>query len=231
MTAPNRRIHHIPARAFGRFLGAAALCGIASLTALAAGGKGTAATACAPAVNDSMQPIAVSGVKIKNFGVVDGHIYRGTQPCSSDYAGLRSLGVDTVVDLRDDAKDSSRRDAEAAGLRYVNIPMDDGDRPYDEQIAAFLRVVTSADNGKCFVHCAGGRHRTGATIAIYRIAVQGWTPDAAFAEMESYDFYSRWGHGGYKKYVYDYYRRMQSDPASVPLAYVPGRAAVISAPE
>jgi protein tyrosine/serine phosphatase len=69
------------------------------------------------------------------------------------------------------------------------------------------------------VHCAGGRHRTGATIAVYRMAKQGWSAEAAYREMKAYDFYTRWGHGGYKTYVFDYYKRMQEAPSSVPAAY------------
>jgi protein tyrosine/serine phosphatase len=172
----------------------------------------------------------IPGVEIKNFGVVNGHIYRGNQPDIADYAALKRLGITTVVDLRNDARPYAKQAAEAAGLKYVNIPMDDTDRPYDEQIAAFLKVVTDPAFGKCYVHCAGGRHRTGATIAVYRMAVQGWTAEAAYNEMKAYDFYTRWGHGGYKTYVFDYYTRMKANPASVPMAFTPGVLDLASTP-
>lgn len=210
-----------------RTLGVSLAVSLLACNAFAGGGERVTAPTCA----NSMRPINVAGIDIKNFGVVDGHIYRGNQPSKSDYQCLKALGVSTIVDLRDDAKSSARRDAEAAGLKYVNIPMDDRDKPYDTQVATFLAAVTDPANGNCYVHCVGGRHRTGATIAIYRIAVEGWTADAAFAEMESYDFYSRWGHKAYKSYVYDYYARMKADPSSVPLAYVPGRAPAVRTPQ
>jgi protein tyrosine/serine phosphatase len=181
-----------------------------------AGGSGGRAVMA----TDSMGPMEVPGINIKNFGVVNGHIYRGRQPKEDDYAALKALGITTVVDLRQDAEPYARQAAEAAGLKYVNIPMDDGDKPYDEQIATFLATVTDPANVKCYVHCAGGRHRTGATIAAYRMAKQGWSADAAYREMKAYDFYTRWGHGGYKTYVFDFYKRMQEDPSSVPAAYV-----------
>ena len=85
----------------------------------------------------------------------------------------------------------------------------------------FEGSVTDPANGKVYVHCAGGRHRTGATIAVYRMAIQGWSADAAYREMKAYDYYSRWGHGGYKDYVFQYYTRMHADPASVPVCYGP----------
>lgn len=170
-------------------------------------------------MTDSYGPIVVPGVEIKNFGVVDGHIFRGRQPDEEDYAALKRFGIRTIIDLRGDAKSWARQEAEAAGLRYINIPMDDKDRPYDNQIAEFLKAVTNPDHGKVYVHCAGGRHRTGATIAVYRMAIEGWSAEDAYNEMKAYDFYTRWGHKGYKTYVFDYFNRMQTTPASVPASY------------
>jgi protein tyrosine/serine phosphatase len=193
---------------------------LAAVAFAGTGGKPVEATA-----TDSMGPMEVSGIGLKNFGVCDGHIYRGAQPKPEEYAALKALGISTVVDLRQDARPYARASAEAAGLKYVNIKMDDGDKPYDEQIAAFIAAVTDPANGKIYVHCAGGRHRTGATIAVYRMAIQGWTAEAAYREMKAYDYYSRWGHGGYKTYVFDYYARMHANPASVPVAYELGAKA------
>lgn len=199
----------------------AAWLALPALAAVALAGGGGGGGASAATATDSMGPMQVPGINIENFGVVDGHIYRGNQPEQADYAALKRFGITTVVDLRKDAKPYARESAEAAGLKYVNIPMDDGDKPYDEQVATFLATVTDPSNGKCFVHCAGGRHRTGATIAVYRIAIQGWSADDAYREMKAYDFYTRWGHGGYKTYVFDYYDRMRKNPASVPVACAP----------
>ncbi|MCI0337917.1 MAG: hypothetical protein L0226_10090, partial [Acidobacteria bacterium] len=61
-------------------------------------------------------------------------------------------------------------------------------------------------NWPVFVHCAGGRHRTGVLIAIYRMEVYGWDARKAYDEMKDYKFYSSFGHGEMKDYVFDYYR-------------------------
>ena len=197
----------------------AAMCVLPMMTAVVlAGGGGKAAEATA---TDSMGPMKLPGITLSNFGLVDGHIYRGEQPQPEEYSALKALGVTTIIDLRNDSKDYARTSAEAAGLKYINIPMNDKDRPYDDQIAAFIQSVTDPTNGKVYVHCAGGRHRTGATIAVYRMAIKGWSAEAAYREMKAYDYYSRWGHGGYKDYVFEYYDRMQAQPASVPVAYGP----------
>jgi hypothetical protein len=45
--------------------------------------------------------------------------------------------------------------------------------------------------------------------AIYRMAIEGWEVQRAYAEMRQYGFYKRWGHGPLKAYVFDYYRQLQ----------------------
>jgi protein tyrosine/serine phosphatase len=169
---------------------------------------------------DTMGPVEMQGIRLENFGLVDGRIYRGEQPGENDYAALKALGITTIVDLRGDSEDYARSRAEAAGLKYVNIPMKPKKTPTDAEAARFLEVVDSSAGESLYVHCAGGRHRTGAMVAIYRMAKNGWTVDRAYDEMKAYDYYTRWGHGGYKEYVFDYFKRMSENPASVPVAYV-----------
>lgn len=149
--------------------------------------------------------------KIKNFGQMDERFYRGAQPKADDYQALAALGITTVIDLRDDAKDYAKEAAEAAGLRYINIPMSDTKRPRDEQIDEFMKLATDPATGKFYVHCAGGRHRTGVMGAVYRMRINSWNYDQVYKEMKEYDYYSRWGHGAIKEYVQDYYQRMQTE--------------------
>ena len=151
-----------------------------------------------------------SSIKNKNFGQMEDRLYRGAQPKEEDYASLAAMGIHTVVDLRDDATSYERAAVEAAGMRYVNIPMDDKSYPKDEQIQAFLKLVDDPGTGKFFVHCAGGRHRTGVMGAVYRFNHDHWNFDQAYAEMKKYDFYTSWGHGPLKKYVENYWTQLQS---------------------
>src|SRR5712691_8546435 len=157
---------------------------------------------------------AFSNIKIRNFGKMDDRFYRGAQPDESDYKDLKALGVNTVIDLQDHPTSYERRDVEALGMRYVNIPMSDSSYPKEDQIQAFLNVVKDPATGKFFAHCAGGRHRTGVVGAVYRFTVNHWNYDQAYAEMKDYDFYTRWGHGDMKKYVDDYWQRIQANGTS-----------------
>lgn len=149
-------------------------------------------------------------IRIKNFGQMDERFYRGAQPAESDIKDLAGLGIKTIIDLRDDPTSYEKRDAEAAGMRYVNIPMSDSSRPRDEQIDQFLKLANDPATGRFFVHCAGGRHRTGVMGAVYRMTHNGWGFDQAYKEMKNYDFYTRFGHGALKDYVQDYSGHMKS---------------------
>ena len=147
-----------------------------------------------------------ANIKIKNFGQMDERFFRGGQPKESDYKDLAALGVKTVIDLQTDTTDYEKRDVEALGMRYVNIPMSDTKYPPSAQIEQFLKLVDDPGTGKFFVHCAGGRHRTGVMGAVYRFNKYNWNFDQVYSEMKNYDFYTRWGHGDMKKFVEEYGR-------------------------
>ena len=89
-------------------------------------------------------------------------------------------------------------------MKYINIPMSDKDYPESAKIDQFLKLIDDPATGKFYVHCAGGRHRTGVMGAVYRFNRYNWNYDQAYAEMKKYDFYTRWGHGDMKKFVQDY---------------------------
>ena len=172
------------------------------------------------AAAQSSQQATFANIKIKNFGQMDERFYRGAQPkTEEDYKDLATMGIKTVIDLRDNPKDYEKPMVEALGMRYVNIPMDDKSYPKEDQIEAFLKLANDPATGKFFVHCAGGRHRTGVMGAVYRFTKYHWNYDQVYKEMKVYDFYTSWGHGDMKKYVQDYWQRVQagsiaSDPTA-----------------
>ncbi|HYG80022.1 MAG TPA: tyrosine-protein phosphatase [Pyrinomonadaceae bacterium] len=151
-----------------------------------------------------------SNVKIKNFGQMDERFYRGAQPKEKDYESLKALGITTVVDLLAEPREYSKRAVEALGMRYVNIPMIGKKYPTEEAVQAFMKLVDDPETGKFYVHCAGGRHRTGAMGAVYRFTKYNWNFEQVYAEMKKYDFYTSWGHGDFKDFVEDFWARMQN---------------------
>ncbi|HJQ25441.1 MAG TPA: tyrosine-protein phosphatase [Blastocatellia bacterium] len=178
-----------------------------------ASGSGDSSTneATAPKITG---PSAFPKITIKNFGQMDAHFYRGAQPKPEDYQALASLGVKTIIDLRDDPTDYEKPDAEAAGIHYINIPMSDKQKPPAEQVEQFIQIAKDSSSWPFYVHCVGGRHRTGLIGAVYRYNNYGWDFDTVYHEMKNYDYYSRWGHGAIKDYVQEYYQAMKSAKAA-----------------
>mgnify|MGYP003580769596 FL=1 len=164
------------------------------------------------------QEIQFKDVSIKNFGQMDDRFFRGGQPKEAEYKELAALGIKTIIDLRDDPTNYEKTSAEALGIRYVNISMSDKDYPSGAKIEEFLKLVDDPSTGKFYVHCAGGRHRTGVMGAVYRFNHYGWDYNQAYAEMKKYDFYTRWGHGEMKKFVQDYAANFHSTRAAASAA-------------
>src|SRR5215210_2770703 len=153
---------------------------------------------------------AFPNIHIKNFGQMDERFYRGAEPKGlEDIQALKELGINTVIDLQEKPEPAERGEVESLGMRYVNIPMVDKAYPRPEWVAAFMKTVNDPSTGKFFVHCAGGRHRTGSMGAVYRFEKYGWGYEQVYAEMKQFDFYTSWGHGDFKTFVEDYARQMQ----------------------
>ena len=165
--------------------------------------------------SDITGPSDFPNITIKNFGKMDEYFYRGAQPKPDDYSALAALGVKTVIDLRDDPTDYEKTKAEAAQMQYVNIPMSDKKKPTEEQITAFFAVADDESKRPVYVHCVGGRHRTGLIGAMYRYNKYGWDYEQVYREMKNYDYYSRWGHGAIKDYVREYYDKVKLAKAAI----------------
>jgi len=150
-----------------------------------------------------------SKVRVKNFGCINETFYRGAQPKERDYADLAAMGVKTIIDLQRNGPEGERSLVEAQGMKFYRIPMSDSNKPSAEQAELFLKIVNDPANQPVFVHCLGGRHRTGAMSAIYRITHDGWSADQAYLEMKRYDFEYGMGHGSLKRYVFAFYSQIE----------------------
>jgi len=152
-------------------------------------------------------------IAIDNFGRIDEHYYRGAQPEGDDYAALAALGIKTVIDLQADGSSAEKGFVEAAGMTYHRIPMTTRVAPTEKEIAEFMKLVNDPASQPVYVHCAGGRHRTGVMTAVYRMSHDGWTADKAFDEMKQFKFGADFLHPEFKRFVYGYHIA-PSSPAS-----------------
>lgn len=163
----------------------------------------TVALALTVALPAGAQPAAA--IHIDNFGEVNSTYYRGAQPKGPDYAELAAVGIKTLVNLTDEDADAREPAlARSAGLSYFQIPMSTRKAPTPAQITEFLKIVNDPANQPVYVHCVGGRHRTGVMTALYRLTHDAWTPGRAFDEMKHYKFGADFLHPEFKSFVYDY---------------------------
>ena len=106
------------------------------------------------------------------------------QPADAAFGKLATNGFRSVLNLRTAAEgvdlDRERNLVEAAGMRYVNIPVVSG-APKPEQVDAFIKAVNDAANQPMLIHCASA-NRVGAFWMIYRAVEQSWPEEKALEE-------------------------------------------------
>jgi protein tyrosine/serine phosphatase len=142
-------------------------------------------------------------IDIDNFGKINENYYRGAQPEGQDYADLAAAGVKTLINLTShDADEDEQSMADRAGLQYFQIPMTTRVAPTNAELAQFLKIVNDPVNLPVYVHCVGGKHRTGVMTAIYRMIEDAWTPEQAFKEMKQFKFGADFLHPEFKKFVF-----------------------------
>lgn len=120
---------------------------------------------------ESDQPAVITGAELaahEDFYQA-GDLIFGPQPDAAGFSQFKSDGVTTVINLRSNEEMADLITEEgldetatlqAAGLRYIHIPLggDDGFQP--EDVETFAQAVESAE-GPVLIHCySGGRART-----------------------------------------------------------------------
>jgi protein tyrosine/serine phosphatase len=190
----------------------------AALFVFSVTGPGTAQAIAAATVSNTD---ALARIRIGNFGTVNDHLYRGSQPKGHDFTDLAALGAKAVIDLQKDGPSNEAGIVRRAGMEFFRIPMDTSDPPTNGQIAEFFKIVNDPTNQPVYVHCAGGRHRTGALIAIYRMTYEGWTADQAYREMRQYHFEGFFDHPALRNFVFAYKPAPASQPGVIATTIVP----------
>jgi tyrosine-protein phosphatase SIW14 len=119
---------------------------------------------------------------VQNFHQVNDRIYRGAQPTPEGFQALAKMGIKTIVDLRREAAQvrEEERVVEALGMKFLSVPMQMG-APTDQQISRVMQELDS-NAGPVFVHCHGGKDRTGTVITCYRKTHDDWDTQKALNE-------------------------------------------------
>ncbi len=131
---------------------------------------------------------------IKHFGKVDVNLYRGGQPDEHDLKLLKEFGIKKVINLRyeKDLIEAERKQVEALGMEYVNIPWTILS-PYDQNIFDnFFEAIEDKESKPVFFHCKRGSERTGVLASVYKIKVKGLGLDEALEDTKKYNVKFIW---------------------------------------
>lgn len=199
---------------------------VLSLSLLLAGASAQAASGPASA-RPAEWATAVEGTSVGNLYRIEEGFYRGAQPTAAGFQELAALGVRSVLDVAGGAGDGML--VEGGSLRLFHVPMSVfGLR--DDRVLEALRIMADPQNRPLLIHCHLGADRTGAMVALYRVVIQGWSPEKAVLEMDQGGYH----HSSFWKNLETYV--LKADAAALRKKLGPGPAgsgsvlAVIPAP-
>jgi protein tyrosine phosphatase (PTP) superfamily phosphohydrolase (DUF442 family) len=135
------------------------------------------------------QAIVLEGVP--NLHRITDGLYRSAQPSALGMKNLKALGIETIVNLR--SFHSDRDEIGDLGLAYEHIYMKAW-HPEEKEAVRFIQIVNNPRSLPVLFHCQHGADRTGTMCALYRVAIQGWSKEAAIREMTDggYGFHGIW---------------------------------------
>jgi len=139
------------------------------------------------------EPVQIEGVA--NLCRVAPELYRSAQPTAEGFRNLQRLGIRSVISLRQTVEDAPA--AAGTGLDLTRIPMKSryvAERSGAKVVASMQALKSALTQGPVLVHCHHGADRTGLIVALYRIFHEGWSREAAIAELEGggYGFHPIW---------------------------------------
>jgi tyrosine-protein phosphatase SIW14 len=128
---------------------------------------------------------------IPNFQTVEGAVYRGGTPGASGVEALKQMGVKTILNLDNNSAESAleKKAAEAAGIRWISVPMSGFWQPKDATMNKALTTLADSSLRPIFVHCKHGEDRTGLAVGLYRVEYEHWQPAQAYEEMKTLGFH------------------------------------------
>ena len=122
---------------------------------------------------------------VRNFTNVDPTIACAGATEARVMPELARRGYKAVINLREATEtgaaiDETRQAAEAAGIRFIHIPLN-SQKPDAAVVDAFLKAVVDRANQPTFINC-GSAGRVAALVLVKRMLVDGWSEERALEE-------------------------------------------------
>ena len=115
---------------------------------------------------------------------IDERLTLAGQPQPEDWAALAAEGFQVVINMRGDPDRAAvqQRAAQAAGLRYIHLPLPAYELEPDH--LATFHALMEAQAGRVFLHCRSAT-RVALMWLLDRIVYDGWPQDRAEAALRA----------------------------------------------
>ena len=132
---------------------------------------------------------------VPNLYRITADLYRSGQPDVEGFHNLHSLGVKSVLSMRQTVNDATL--ATGTTLILHRIPMKSryvAEKSGSKVVAAMQALKQSLALGPTLIHCHHGSDRTGLIAALYRMLYQDWSREAALQELIAggYGYHAIW---------------------------------------
>jgi tyrosine-protein phosphatase SIW14 len=125
---------------------------------------------------------------MENFARLAPGVYRSAPPRPEAWPVLQGMGFRTVVGLAPPRSDSTA--ARRAGIEVVDLALRTGATgrsvPSEEEIRAFFGIVLDLARRPILFQGEEGPEGASTMTALYRIEIDGWTPDEAMEEVRAF---------------------------------------------
>ena len=119
-----------------------------------------------------------------NLYKVDENLYRSEQPTKEGMLALETIGIKSIVNVRNILND--RSEGKSTKLTLYKKRINTWTIKYSEVVDA-LKMIQNAPK-PTLIHCKHGSDRTGCVVAAYRMAFMNWTKEEAIKEFQSGGF-------------------------------------------
>ena len=132
-------------------------------------------------MRDKAWATKVENSYLNNLYKINDSIYRSEQPGIEAFHFINTLGVKSILNLRNRHSDSVLLNSKELTGYHIKIKTKNFT---DSEIVASLKIIKTAYK-PILIHCRFGADRTGVVSAMYRIVFENWTKEKALDELKN----------------------------------------------